>query len=480
MRARTWLFPVVLGSLGSVVVLGSAPAEAASPQAQVLVQHGLVSQAVADGADLFFRETFAGNGRTCSTCHRVENNMGLDVEFISTLPPDDKLFIAERPASEGGVPDLERPQLLRAHGQILMNSDGFEKPTSKFVMRASPQLFSLITSIASPISQEPVQRVGWSGDAAPGNGALRLLPLAAVKQHFTRSLDRREGTDFVLPTDAQLDRLEAFLLSLGRLDDLDLATVSLTDAEARAGLPVFNVVCSGCHFDAGATFRGGNTNIDSGVEKAPDPSQATEPHPHDGGFRAADLPNRDCDGDGVNDCFGDGSFNVPPLIEAADTEPFFHNHSAATIEDAVRFYTTDKAFGGAPLLISETDVQNIAALLRVLNAAFNSALSIQRSSAALALETSHDTDARETVNTLLALSNNEAVDAIEVLSQRQLHPKTVKLLQRAVTKSIRAMAAKPATRRQALIRGALNDLRAAKAGLGSGLDFVLGEGNLLF
>lgn len=473
MRARSWLCFVVLGSFGSVV-------EAASPQAQILVDHGLVSQAAADGADLFFRETFGGNGRTCGTCHRVENNMGLDVEFISTLPPDDKLFVAELPASEGGVPGLERPQLMRAHGQILMNSDGFDKPTSKFVMRASPHVLSLATSTGNPDNQEPVQRTGWSGDAAPGNGALRLLPLAAVKQHFTRSLERREGTDFVLPTDAQLDRLETFLMSLGRLGDLDLARVSLTDAGARAGLTVFEPVCSGCHFNAGATFRGGNFNINSGVEDAPDPSQATEPHPHDGGFHTAAQPNLDCDGDGVADCFGDGSFNVQPLIEAADTEPFFHNHSAATIEDAVRFYTTDKAFRGAPFPLSETDVQNIAALLRVLNAAFNSALSAQRNSAALALETSRDAGARQTVNTLLALSNNEAADAIEVLNARKLHSKAVKLLRRAVSRNARAMAAKPANTRQSLIRGALNDFRAAKAQLGTGLDFVLGEGNLLF
>ena len=33
--------------------------------------------------------------------------------------------------------------------------------------------------------------------------------------------------------------------------------------------------------------------------------------------------------------------NTPPLIEAADTPPFFHNNSAATLEDAVAFYTSD-------------------------------------------------------------------------------------------------------------------------------------------
>jgi cytochrome c peroxidase len=476
MRARTRLFLVVPGI---AVVLGNAPVKASSTQAQVLVSHGLVSQAVADGADLFFRETFGGNGRTCSTCHRAENNLELDVDFISDLPDDDKLFIAEFPPSKGGVPGLERPALMRNHGQILMNSDGFEDPTSKFVMRASQHVLSMATSITAPNNQTPIQRTGWGGDAAPGSGALRLLPVAAVKQHFTRSLNRVEGTDFVQPTDAQLDSLEAFMLSTGRLDDLNLRDVTLTNAAAQAGKASF-VFCNGCHSNAGAGSFG-NININTGIEKAPDPSQATEPHPHDGGFRAAVLPNLDCDDDGVRDCFGDGSFNVPPLIEAADTEPFFHNHRAATIEDAVRFYTTDDAaFGGAPFPLSETDVQDVAAFLRVLNSAFNSAISIQRNTAALTLETSRDKSTRETVNMLLALSNSEAADAIEVLSPRKLHSRAVKLLRNAISKNSRAMAARQANTRQALIRGALRDLKTAKAQFGTGLDFVLGEGNLLF
>ena len=473
MRARTRFCLIVAGI---VAALGNAPAKAASPPVQVLVDHGLVSQAVADGADLFFRETFGGNGRTCGTCHRAENNLGLDVELISTLPDDDRLFIAELPASEGGVPDLERPALMRSHGLILMNSDGFEDPTRKFVMRSSPHILSLSTSITAPDNREPIQRTGWSGDAAPGNGALRLLPVAAVEQHFTRTMNRVKGTDFVLPTDAQLDSLEAFMLAGGRLDNLDLAQVNLTDAGAREGRKSF-IFCQGCHFNAGAAFPGGNLNVNTGIEEAPDPSQEIEPHPRDGGFGTF---SRDCDADGVRDCFGDGSFNVPPLIEAADTEPFFHNHSAATIEDAVRFYTTDKAFGGAPFPLSDTDVLNVAAFLRVLNAAFNSAISIQRNDAALTLEASRDREARTTVNMLLALSNSEAADAIEVLSARKLHSKTVKLLRRAISKNERAMAAKPVNTRQSLIRSALKDLKAAKAQLGTGLDFVLGEGNLVF
>ena len=50
------------------------------------VQAGVVSLDVCVGADIFFRETFNGNGRTCATCHRVERNFTIDPAFIATLP----------------------------------------------------------------------------------------------------------------------------------------------------------------------------------------------------------------------------------------------------------------------------------------------------------------------------------------------------------------------------------------------------------
>ena len=54
------------------------------------------SQVIARGRDLFFNETFAGNGRTCGTCHRAEDNLTIDAPFIATLPQSDPLFVAEK------------------------------------------------------------------------------------------------------------------------------------------------------------------------------------------------------------------------------------------------------------------------------------------------------------------------------------------------------------------------------------------------
>ena len=41
---------------------------------------------------------------------------------------------------------------------------------------------------------------------------------------------------------------------------------------------------------------------------------------------------------------GVGRFNVPPLTEAADTAPFFHNNAIKTLEEAIAFYSSDEFF----------------------------------------------------------------------------------------------------------------------------------------
>src|SRR5262245_48044026 len=137
-----------------------------------LVEAGLVTAQQAQGADLFFRGTFGGNGRTCGTCHRVENNQTIDPAFIATLPANDPLFVAEQePASLGF---LEKPALMRQFGLILENIDGFSDPEEIFVMRSVPHTLSLATSITRPQNapNPPVARTGWSGDGAPGDGSL--------------------------------------------------------------------------------------------------------------------------------------------------------------------------------------------------------------------------------------------------------------------------------------------------------------------
>lgn len=499
-------------------LLGSlfGPPVAEANSTQILISHGLVGKMVGDGADLFFRGLFGGNGRTCGTCHPVEKNQEIGPDFIATLPANDPLFVAEFPKNKGGVPGLERPALMRGFGLILENVDGAEDPTVKFTMRGVPHSLSLITSILSPDPPgvEPVERTGWSGDGAPGNGALRMFPAGAVFQHFTKDLRRRSGLDFTPPTDTELDDMEAFMLAVGRFNELDLPNVSLTDSNADTGRLLFldgNVgKCNNCHFNAGANIAPGpNLNFNTGVEDRTHPARAVEDFPLDGGLGRTPA---DCDGDGVNDCFGDRTFNTAPLVEAADTGPFFHNNVIDTLEGAVRFYTTAEFTNSpsgqflGPIVLSNQQVADITAFLRVINAGFNLDISAQRNTAAITLENSSPlpsgcggggaetsltsslcTSSGETVNgnratvdALIALSNIEAADAVAVLTASNANPSAVTLIQSGISKNTQALNTNGSNARRDLMISALSDFQSAKALLGTGLDFVMGEGNLLF
>ncbi len=327
---------------------------------------------VAEGEALFLNETFAGNGRTCGTCHRPENNFTIDPAFIATLPPTDPLFVAE---TNPLLSQLEKPQLMRQFGLILENVDGLSDPTQKFVMRSVPHTFALSISMAqdATLVNPPADMLGWSGDGSAGNGSLREFAIGAVVQHATRSLNRIEGVDFRLPTETELDAMEAFQLSLGRQTDIDLAAVQFIDTVVRQGQSIFlngngnpnaQGRCQTCHAHAGANAAadGTNRNFNTGVESVVHPGQALENFPRDGGFGATP--------DGLGG-FGNGRFNATSLIEAADTGPFFHNNLAPSIEDAVAFYSTD-AFNAtraptARILLTPSETKAVAAMLRVLN-----------------------------------------------------------------------------------------------------------------
>lgn len=503
----------------AALVLGfAAPQAALANSTQVLISHGLVSKDVGEGADLFFRGTFSGNGRTCGTCHPADNNQTIEPEFISSLPSTDPLFVAEKPASEGGVPGLEVPELMRRFGLILENADGFENPTEKFVMRGTTHSLSLATSIKAQTGFPQPEATGWGGDGSPA-GTLLDFPTGATIQHFTKTLARNGGDDFVLPTDAELDKMKKFMLAVGRLNELDLPNVALADSGADVGRRIFLNTgadasigagkCNNCHANGGANVAfddQSNRNFDTGVEEVPHPGREIVDFPGDGGL------GTELNSEGT---FGDGTFNTTPLVEAADTGPFFHNHVIETLEDAVAFYSSSffndspAASLTGPIALTPGESDQVAAALRVINAAFNLAISDQRNSAGITLEnSSSDCDGgggnevasaalasengeclespdgvngkRETVNTLLALSNAEAADAIEVLRAQGLHGSAVTLIESGISKNQQAILENGSNKRKTLMKDALADFRQAKSQFGTGLDFVLGEGNLLF
>ncbi len=186
------------------------------------------------GRRLFMNETFDGNGRTCATCHPPTNNFTIDPAFIARLPQSDPLFVAENNPDLAG---LEDPDLI-AQGLILENLDGFDNPG---VFRGVPHTLGLTVSTkVDPAESNLTGALGWSGDGAPGDGTLRSFALGAVVQHFTKTLNRKEEEgDFRLPTESELDALEAFQASLGRQTEIDLAAMNFAnDGRASRQGPV--------------------------------------------------------------------------------------------------------------------------------------------------------------------------------------------------------------------------------------------------
>jgi mono/diheme cytochrome c family protein len=454
---------------------------------------GAVSLDVCIGGDLFFRETFDGNGRSCATCHRTDGNMAIDAAFISRLPPSDPLFVAEFNPTLAG---LEIPAQMRRFGLILENVDGFAPdPRVRFVLRSVPHTLSMSTSVTraagDPVTP-PVERTGWGGDGAPGSGSLRDFQTGAITQHYTKNLARVVGRDFRLATSTELDKIELFMRQTGRTNELDLTTVVMKDARAEAGRARFLAVgCNGCHANAGANAGfggGGNRNFATGVESARHPALAS--FPRDGGFLGAPA--------NPDGSFGNGAFNTPPLIEAADTGPFFHTATtvsgasahntdeAKTIEQAIAFYDSP-AFNNSPsglvgpINLTATEIDDIGRFLRGVNATFNAAQAIKRLEAAAKLVSRFANTNLTTQREMLRLANAEVIDAIEVLSGvSSLNAAALSSLRSARTFVDDARITTSSSRRASSIAEARRLLGTVTANIGTNLGYTIGEGTVMF
>jgi hypothetical protein len=438
----------------------------------------------------------------------------LDPAFIATRPADDPLFVPERDPELAG---LELPEVMRQYGLNLVNADGFDDPEQRFVMRSVSHTLSLSTSLAAPPSEEgapttiddtttpPLQRTGWSGDGAPGNGELRDFTDGAIVQHATRSLARVPGVDFVLPSDAERDAITSFMMNLGRKNELDLSVLTLSDAAAERGRASFISgparECDSCHHNAGAnslvtddvtneSFLA-NFSADTGVESARIAALDELGIPADGGFGRRSF---DSDGDGVADAFGNRRFNIPPLIEAADTGPFFHTNAFATLEQAIGFYTSPEFAAsqrgrgktptrpqGGPFQLDADQIQELGRFLRVLNAAFNCQLAAARLDATLTLIARAHAESLAVERNLLRLADVEITDAARVLAaQTDLNLEAQAALRRAraAIEVARCTDVRRTRRSQTTI--ALGHVSEANNALGQGIRFDVGESTLMY
>jgi cytochrome c peroxidase len=283
------------------------------------------------------------------------------------------------------------------------------------------------------------------------------------------------------------------------------------------GPPLPAAKCALCHENAGATLNvqaftellnnlgipvptvTGNANFATGVNDADNlPGDILDPEnnprdggfgliPHDGVTPLPQLGNVPCanprGGFGVVTLPGgplppglcEEDFNTAPLIEAADTPPFFHNNARNTIEEAATFYTTDalnNSVGGQLLKLIDTngvgislDATQIAAVgsfLRVLNALENIRQAVETVTGTI--EGLPDLSLDE-IGDLLDHAVAEVEDAIQVLEEGDLHPTAVEHLEIAADILRFFSQAGAAPEQRELLPDIASELNAARADL---------------
>lgn len=357
---------------------------------------------VKQGQNLFMNERFEGNGRTCGTCH-IPPFFNMTPAHVAAKKPWDPLFLAEKnrginhvtltaPSTpsdlRGTITDTkgntayvvkgsgdeylvtnglrltglvmdERGNRavidavdagdLRGPNPVNGSTNGLEDPTGRR-LRASndthfPQGRSLVLENIDGFDQLEVFRksphllnlkdtapYGFSGNFA----TLSEFTTGAVVQHFPLSLQRREGTDFRLPTAAELEALVKFQESITlrpsgnpRLNpDPAPALYNATTFTQLFGASEFFSLCNGCH--SGPLHAHHNGDFSKTLPLATGVANATinndDALPSEPPTAAAGQSTR--------------AFDTPPLLGIRHTAPYFHDASAATLDDAINFYNS--------------------------------------------------------------------------------------------------------------------------------------------
>jgi cytochrome c peroxidase len=251
---------------------------------------------------------------------------------------------------------LEDPKRMRTsadtvnfpqgRGLILENIDGF--PPTAPVFRKSPHLLNLSQRFAP---------FGLSGSVPD----LQTFATGAVTQHFPRTLNRNSGgtdPDFRLPTADELAAMEAFMRSLEFPAGTDPNKFNLTrfvvTAAQQRGFNAFfgQAKCSFCH--------SGTVLTDSALFNTGVVNQV---------INSASLDNLPCE---PGTACGTRAFSVRQLFNIANLGPFFHDGSAATLNDVIAFYNSSffntspgESFSGPinTFAISPTAADDIVAFL---------------------------------------------------------------------------------------------------------------------
>lgn len=235
------------------------------------------------GRDLYHEQRLSTqNNLSCASCHDLKR-FGQD-----NLPTS--------PGSDGRLGDRNSPSSVNAFRQIAQFWDGRAKDVEE--QATGP--------ILNPIEH---------GFTEPAEFVAKLRSIDGMEERFRDAFPGEEDPVTVANFGKAVGAFERTLVTHSRFDDWLDGNDSALTAEEKKGLATFlDVNCTMCH--NGRTLGGGMFNK-LGLSIP---------------YETADEGRAKVTGNPAEKYF----FKVPMLLNVAETAPYFHDGSVATLEEAVR------------------------------------------------------------------------------------------------------------------------------------------------
>ncbi len=332
---------VLLTASSMVLAAGSGQGTATGPD-----PHVPQSVSVEMGEDLFFHETYSGNGRTCGTCHDPRN------EF--TVSPE---LIRQRHESDPGHP------LFRAIDSDDGSGRDYTTLLTWAVFHVAVPLHPNVSSVDDPLSRSITVLRGAPSIAnveftAPylqdgRAGTLQDQALGAIRGHMQ---PRHDPTAKDLDALARFERDVLYPLRMRSLRDTSdpLAkapgfSVPVQSEAALRGKASFDAHCRKCH-DGELADHPENPAVSQFASVFVSESNVPDFPMLRLAFKQADGtivetitpdPGRAAITGDLNDL---NTFDTPSLRGVKHTAPYFHDNSAATLDGVIEHYNATFQF----------------------------------------------------------------------------------------------------------------------------------------
>ncbi len=359
------------------------------------------------GKNLFEKETFGGNARTCSTCHskRTGTLTLADVQRIVAKAKSDDPFLIHDALDADGVGTTR----VQTHGTIRLSIP--LPPWLSLADDPGARHVTVFRGIPSTRNTPALDAMLLHDGRAP---TLQEQALGAIHDHYQNSV---EPTAAQLDAIAEFQRTDAHFFSSDELEEFAAGgpppelPPGVTPAEKRGRTFFVDVpftppskegICALCHSgpmlnrvsQAHSDFSGGSPPpgvrfIDTGVTLVNAPNNPVRTWIIDDGINPVVTVDSPDIGLLLNPAppspppfvipraFFANLFKIPTLWGVKDTAPYFHDNGAKTLRDAVSHYQRffnfteaqdqvgSRSLGGF-IVLTDKDVDDIVAYLQLL------------------------------------------------------------------------------------------------------------------